>query len=339
MRTGYENLNDVLERPGTVIVTGAAGFIGWKTSETLLRAGWTVIGVDNLNEAYDVRLKNWRVEQLKQFSSFELLRLDICEKDGLRGVFQSAKPRAVINLAARAGVRQSVRIPEEYFRTNVLGTLSLLELCREYGVGKFVQASSSSVYGDQKEQPFKEEMKTDCPLSPYAASKKASEALCYSYHCLHGIDVTVFRYFTVYGPAGRPDMSPFRFVQWISEGRPVTVYGDGSQQRDFTYVEDIARGTFLGLKRVGFETVNLGSDRPVVLLDAIQIIEESLGRQADLRFEPPQPGDVRATWADISKARSLIGWGPLTDFRGGIAKLARWYLRNQSWAKRVRTEN
>jgi nucleoside-diphosphate-sugar epimerase len=230
-----------------------------------------------------------------------------------------------------------VENPWIYLETNVTGTLNLLELCRQQGVRKFVLASTSSLYGKENEMPYRETMDTSRPLSPYAASKKAAESLCYTYHYLYDLDVTVFRYFTVYGPAGRPDMSLFRFTQWIGEGRPVLVYGDGTQQRDFTYVDDIARGTIAGLKPLGYEIINLGSDTPVVLMDAIRLIEELNGKQASLQYQPRHPADVLATWADIGKAERLLGWRPQVSYREGIAALVAWYRENQAWAKDVVT--
>ena len=208
--------------------------------------------------------------------------------------------------------------PWVYYETNVTGTLNLLELCREAEVKKFVLASTSSLYGANNPQPFQENADTNSPISPYAASKKGAETLCYSYHHLHGIDVTVFRFFTVYGPAGRPDMSPFRFVQWISEGRPVVVYGDGGQSRDFTFVDDVARGTIAGLKPLGYEVINLGSDSPVVLMDMIHLVEELTGKKAKIEHKPSHPADVRATWADIGRAEQLLGWRPHSTFRDGF---------------------
>jgi len=187
--------------------------------------------------------------------------------------------------------------------------------------------------------PYREEQTTDHPLSPYAASKKAAEVLCYTYHALYGLDVTVFRYFTVYGPAGRPDMSPFRFVQWISEGRPVTVYGDGLQRRDFTYVDDIARGTLAGLRPVGYEVINLGSDAPIVLLDFIRLVERLVGRPAQLVFKPAHAADVPATWADIGKAERLLGWRPEVRFEEGIARLVAWYQAEREWAAQINTQD
>jgi len=388
-----------------VLVTGSAGFIASKVCEFLMSEGHNIVGVDNINDAYDVRLKEWRLSKLKGKPGLEFRHLDICDRSALRNLFanrakgrdrlnQPNKPDkrnepnrlkrpdrlnerdklnkpneltspfdAVINLAARAGVRQSVENPWVYYETNVTGTLNLLELCKEFGVEKFVLASTSSLYGsgqptkqgelnklgkrnkldklvkpNKLSRPFRESDPTDGPLSPYAASKKAAEALCYTYHYLHGIDITVLRYFTVYGPAGRPDMSLFRFVQWISEGRQVTVFGDGKQSRDFTYVEDIARGTVAGLKPLGYDVINLGSDKPIVLNTAIQLVEQLVKRKANINYKPRHPADVLATWADISKANKLLKWRPQTPFKDGVARLVNWYQENQKWAKEIVTE-
>lgn len=325
------------------LLTGAAGFIASKVAELLLADGHNVVGVDNLNTAYDVRLKQWRLDQLRPHSRFQFHPLDIVEREALRALFVSAVGRdgppfdAVINLAARAGVRQSVENPWVYFETNVTGTLNLLELCRAAGVPKFVLASTSSLYGVHNPMPYREDADTNRPLSPYAASKKAAEALCYTYHYLYGLDVTVLRYFTVYGPAGRPDMSLFRFVQWVSEGRPVAIFGDGQQSRDFTYVDDIARGTILGLKPLGFDVINLGSDTPIVLMDALRLVERLTGQAAQLEFRPRHPADVPATWADISRARERLGWQPQVGYEAGIERLVQWYQDNRAWTREVET--
>jgi UDP-glucuronate 4-epimerase len=320
------------------VITGTAGFIAARVAELLLEAGHIVTGVDNLNDAYDVRLKDWRLQRLLKKAGFRFHPLDISVRAALE-TFWRDLPRvdAVLNLAARAGVRPSVDNPWVYFDTNVTGTLNLLDCCRQANVPKFVLASSSSVYGAGNDLPYRESANTDQPLSPYAASKKAAEVLCHTYHCLHGIDITVLRYFTVYGPAGRPDMSPFRFVQWISEGRPVMIFGDGRQRRDFTYVDDIAAGTIASLRPLGFEIINLGSDRPVAVMDIIRLIESLVGRQAELRFKPAHSADVLATWADIRRAEELLNWTPQSSIEAGFDALYAWYRANQSWASQIST--
>jgi len=317
----------------TYLVTGAAGFIGSKVAEILLQQGHEVVGVDNLNQAYDVRLKEWRLQRLVSQKRFTFHRLDIVNKQACEPLFRDFSFDAVFNLAAWAGVRRSVENPWVYIDTNVTGTLNLLELCRRSGVPKFVLASTSSLYGaGNNPMPYREDADTDHPLSPYAASKKAAEVMAYTYHSLYGLDVTVFRYFTVYGPAGRPDMSLFRFVRWIMEGEPVVVFGDGRQQRDFTYVDDIARGTIAGVKPVGYEVINLGSDTPIVLMDAIRLIERLAGREAQLVFRPRHSADVLATWADISKAKRLLAWEPQVPFAEGVERLVTWYVRHRKLA-------
>ena len=324
----------------TYLVTGAAGFIASRVSEMLLDEGHSVIGVDNLNDAYDVRLKYWRLDRLRKKPGFEFHQLDISRFEDLKALWESKKNvpfDAVFNLAARAGVRQSVADPWTYYDANTKGVLNLLELCKDYGVDKFIQASTSSIYGKDNPIPWREDMNTDYPLSPYTASKKAAEALCYTYHYLFGVDITVFRFFTVFGPAGRPEMSLFRFTQWISEGRPVLVFGDGSQSRDFTYIDDIARGVLLGRKKLGYEIINLGSDTPIVLIDAIRLIESMTGKEAILRFEPRHKADIMASWADITKAEQLLGWRPQTSFDEGIRQLVEWYQDNQDWASQIVT--
>jgi UDP-glucuronate 4-epimerase len=318
------------------LVTGSAGFIASKVTELLLEEGHTVTGVDNINDAYDQRLKQWRLSQIQGKPGFTFHQLDICDREALGGVF-SGKFDAVINLAARAGVRQSVENPWVYFETNVTGTLNLLEMCRQHDIRKFVLASTSSLYGANNPRPFREDANTNGPLSPYAASKKSAEVLCYTYHYLYGIDISIPRYFTVYGPAGRPDMSLFRFVQWISERRPVIVFGDGKQSRDFTYVDDIARGTIAALRPVGYEVINLGSDQPAVLMDTIRMVEQKLEEKANLDYQPAHAADVPATWADISKAKDLLQWQPQTSLDQGIQNLVDWYQKNESWAREIKT--
>jgi UDP-glucuronate 4-epimerase len=323
------------------LVTGAAGFIGARLAALLLEQGHQVVGIDNLNNAYDVRLKQWRLQSLQARTGFAFSRGDISDRVVLGTLWNKHDGNAfdaVVNLAARAGVRQSVENPYVYVETNVAGTLNLLELCRAGGVKKFVLASTSSLYGADTPRPFREDAPTDRPLSPYAASKKGAEAMCYTYHYLHGMDVSVLRYFTVYGPAGRPDMSLFRFVQGISEGYPIPLFGNGSQERDFTYVDDIARGTAAALKPLGYEIINLGSDHPIKVRDVIAQIETCTGKKAVIKNLSIHKADVPATWADISKARALLGWEPQTKFDDGVTKLVEWYRKEQSWASQISTE-
>ena len=321
------------------LVTGAAGFVGSRVSELLLADNSTVIGIDTITDAYDVRLKQWRLKNLQNHSSFIFDGIDVRDRDALARLFDAHGPfDAVLNLAGRAGVRQSVEDPWSYIETNLTGTLNLLELCRSRQIAKFVLASSSSVYGQDINGPCREDAETDHPLSPYAASKKAAEALCYSYHYLHKIDITVLRYFTVYGPAGRPDMAPFRFVQWISEGKPVRVFGDGLQSRDFTYIDDIAKGTIAALKPIGYSVINLGSDGPMVLIDVIKLIENLTGREARIEYQSRHSADVPATWADISRAANLLSWRPLLEPRAGFKNLVEWYNDNRDWASKIKTD-
>ncbi len=317
-----------------ILVTGCAGFIGSRVAELLIQHGHHVVGVDNLNTSYDIRLKDWRLRQLQERSEFTLLRCDIVNRQALEELFRSRAFDAVINLAARAGVRQSVENPWVYYETNVTGSLNLLEMCRTFKVRKFVQASTSSLYGNGP-RPFHEDQPTDHPLSPYAASKKAAETLCYTYHALYGLDVTVLRYFTVYGPAGRPDMSIFRFIQRIAEGGLVPLYGDGSQERDFTYVDDIVHGTILALRPMGYEIINLGSDRPMAVRQVVALLEKMLRRPARLEHLPLHPADVPATWANVTKARGMLGWTPDTALEEGLQNTVRWYEENRSWASEI----
>lgn len=322
-----------------ILLTGCAGFIGSRVVARLLDAGHDVVGVDNLNDAYDPRIKRWRLESLQGRKSFSFSHADIADRTAVDRLFAANAPLdAVLNLAARAGVRQSIEDPFAYFETNVMGTLNLLEVAVREHVARFVLASTSSLYGASNAMPFREEANTDRLLSPYACSKKAAEVLLRTYHELHNIHAVTLRYFTVYGPAGRPDMSIFRFVQRIAEGRPITVYGDGSQVRDFTFVDDVALGTVAALEIDGHTTLNLGSDRPIPLRHAIEIIESAVGRKATIERRPAHPADVPATQADISKARRLLNWEPTTTFENGIDACVRWYRDNRAWACEIRTE-
>ena len=314
----------------TLLLTGAAGFIGSRTGEKLLEKGALVVGLDNMNDYYDVRMKEYRLKKIKKHNSFKFHKCDIEDRASLRRIFRKYKFDAVINLAARAGVRYSMENPFVYMTTNANGTLNLLEECREHGVKKFVLASTSSLYAGQK-MPFKEDLAVNTPISPYAASKKAAEVMAYTYHYLYSIDVTVLRYFTVYGPAGRPDMSVFRFIKWIDEGKPMEIFGDGTQSRDFTYVDDIAEGTIKALKKVGFETINLGGNQPYALNEMISLIEKYLGKPSSRDEKAFHKTDLKATWADISKAKQLLSWQPKVGLAEGIKRAVEWYLENKMW--------
>lgn len=318
------------------LVTGAAGFIASRTTELLLEQGHRVVGIDNLNDAYDQRVKKYRLDRLQSRDGFSFVEGDIANRALLEAAPLRQEPfDAVFNLAARAGVRTSVQNPWVYLETNTTGTLNLLELCKERSIPKFVLASTSSVYGTENAIPYKEEQITGRPISPYAASKKGAEVLSYSYHHLYDIDITILRFFTVYGPAGRPDMSVFRFVQRIREGRPITVYGDGSMSRDFTFVDDIARGTIAAARPLGYEIINLGGDHPYQVSELIRTIENQLGRKAEIRTEDAHPADLPETSACIDKARRLLDWEPRISLEEGVARCIEWYETEREWASDV----
>ncbi|HHN66335.1 MAG TPA: SDR family NAD(P)-dependent oxidoreductase [Nitrospirae bacterium] len=313
-----------------ILVTGVAGFIGHKVAELLLQRGYAVVGMDNMNDYYDPRLKNWRLSPLKEHKNFHFIRADIDDYKKVQEVFETHPVEGVINLAARAGVRASVADPWVYLDTNIKGTLNLLECCRQWKIKKFILASTSSLYGFN-EMPFEETQRTDTPLSPYGATKKGAEVLCYSYHYLFGLDIIIPRYFTVYGPAGRPDMSIFKFIKNMDMDRPIPVFGDGKQRRDFTYIDDIAEGTVRCLDLSGFEIINLGNDNSVELMYVIKLIEEGLGKKAKINYLERHPADVEATWASIEKARSLLSWSPDVAIEEGIERTIRWYRENRDF--------
>lgn len=321
---------------GHYLVTGAAGFIGARTSELLIQDGHTVAGIDNINNAYDLRMKEYRLNRLKTLNGFTFHQLDISDK-GVIEHFKGEKFDGVINLAAWAGVRNSVNNPWIYVESNMTGTLNMLELCRQTGTRKFIVASTSSIYGENPPYPTPESASSSEPLQPYAASKKGAEAMTHAYHHLYGIDATVVRFFTVYGPAGRPDLSIFRFVQWISEGRPVKVNGDGEQSRGFTYIDDIARGVILALKPIGYEIINLGGHEVITINNLIKLVEDVVGKKAVVEYGPPDPADMRSNWADVTKAGEMLGWEPQYNMRAGIEKLVEWYNVEREWAKEIIT--
>ena len=313
---------------GTVLVTGAAGFIANRVARDLA-AEHKVVAIDNVNDYYDVRLKEHRIEAL---DGIEFHRIDIENKAAMQPLFEENQFDAVVNLAARAGVRYSIENPHVYMTTNAHGSLNLLELMREFDVKKYVLASTSSLYAGQQ-MPFVESLAVNTPISPYAASKKAAEVMAYSYHFLFGIDVSVVRYFTVYGPAGRPDMSIFRFIQWIDQGAPIELFGDGSQSRDFTYVDDIASGTIAALKPVGYEIINLGGgNQPISMNTVIATLEDLLRKKAKINYRDFHKADVKSTWADISKAKNLLGWEPKISLQEGLENSVKWYVDHQPWS-------
>ena len=281
---------------GKYIVTGAAGFIASRVCEDLLNDGHSVVGIDNFDPVYDLRIKEWRLKKFSTHPNFSFYCDSTCDREKLKTIIQAhPKIDGVINLAAKAGVRDSLIDPWSYYETNLTGTLNLLEMCRKNNIKKFILASTSSIYGENAPYPTPEDADSSHPLQPYAASKKAAETLCHSYHFLYGVDVTVVRFFTVYGPAGRPSMSMYRFSKWITEGKTVHVFGDGTQTRGFTYLEDISRGTILALKPVGFEIINLGGHESVSINDLIKKFEAAIGKPAQIEFSPAHPADMSAS--------------------------------------------
>ncbi len=319
-----------------IFVTGAAGFIASRICELLLDNGDEVTGIDILNNIYDVRLKEYRLNKLMGREGFHFFRTDITDFAGLEKLFSTNHYDAVINIAGIPGVRLSMKDPWLYLNVNTGGVVNLLECCRRYGVKKFIQASTSSIYGENAPFPTDENASSDRPLQPYAASKKGAEAECHAYHYLYDIDVTIFRFFTVYGPAGRPDMAIYRFVKWIAEGEPIQLNGDGNQTRGFTYVDDIAKGCILGLKNVGYEIMNLGGHESISINDLIHKLEGMIGRKAIVDHQPVVKADMLANLADITKARKLLNWEPEVELDEGLRRTVDWYLQGRDWLKDIR---
>jgi UDP-glucuronate 4-epimerase len=316
-----------------ILLTGSAGFIGYHTALEFLRRGVEVVGIDNLNEYYDIRLKQHRLSELQGKPGFVFCPGDIESRETVESHFERGAFDAVFNLAARAGVRYSMENPQIYITTNILGHLNLLDMAVKYQVPKVVMASTSSLYAGQK-MPFTEELPVNTPISPYAASKKGAEVLSYSYHHLYGLDISIVRYFTVYGPAGRPDMSVFRFIRWIDEGTPIELFGDGSQSRDFTYVADIALGTIAAGKPLGYEIINLGGGmEPTSLNDVIATLERLLGKKAIIERKPFHKADILETQADVEKADRLLSWRPTHSLDAGLEATVKWYLDHRDFAR------
>ncbi len=308
-----------------IIVTGAAGFIGSHSTRALLARGDTVIGIDNFNNYYDATQKEKNIAEFANNPNFKLVRADILD-DSIEEIFKNEKADLLLHLAARAGVRPSIQDPELYHHVNVEGTLKLLEYCKTFGPKRVVFASSSSVYGNQKKIPFSENDFTENPISPYAATKRAAENILYTYSKLFGFKVTCLRFFTVYGPAGRPDMAPFLFTKSVNEGVTIKKFGDGASKRDYTFIEDIVSGILAACDNpFDYEVINLGNNKPVELNYFISLIEKLLNKKAVIEQLPMQPGDVDVTYADISKAQKLLGYSPKTSIEEGMQKFINWY--------------
>jgi len=307
-----------------VLVTGAAGFIGSHLCERLLRDGRQVLGVDNFDDFYDPQIKRRNITDCLKNDNFELVEADIRDRAAMNDVIASGVD-IIVHFAARAGVRPSIDQPLLYADVNVNGTMVLLEAAKEQRTGKFIFGSSSSVYGNNKKVPFSEDDNVDFPISPYAATKKAGELICHTYHHLYGMSVTCLRYFTVYGPRQRPDLAIHKFARLIGQGKPISIYGDGTMSRDFTYIDDIIEGTVAAMEKCGgFHIYNLGESRPITVNDLVAEIEKALGKKAIKEYVPPQPGDVERTYADVIKAVNELGYNPSTNIADGLARFVAW---------------
>lgn len=314
-------------------ITGGAGFIGYHVSKSLLEMGARVIGFDNLNDYYDVSLKEARLAILKEFQGYSFIHGDLASTEDVNHVFREEKPDIVLNLGAQAGVRYSIENPQAYVDSNLVGFFNILEACRHYPVEHLVYASSSSVYGGNEKVPFSVEDKVDCPESLYAATKKSNELMAHAYSKLYGIPATGLRFFTVYGPFGRPDMAYFKFANKIVKGEPIQIYNNGDMLRDFTYIDDIVRGVLniLGnapeknAKGVAYKVYNIGNNQPVKLMDFITTLEECLGMEAKKEYLPMQAGDVYQTYADVTDLMNDYGFKPNTTIKEGLTRFVEWY--------------
>ncbi len=315
----------------SIAVTGGAGFIGSHVCEALLGKGLDVVCIDNFNDYYNPKFKEENISECLKNKNFKLHRKDITNINDLRTVFKKNKIEKVIHLAARAGVRPSIEQPVLYEQANVLGTLNMLMMAKDFKAENFVFGSSSSIYGNTKEIPFSESSKTDSPVSPYAATKKSAELMCHAYSHMYNIPMTCLRLFTAYGPRGRPDMAPYKFTELIYNNKELEMFGDGKTKRDYTYVKDIVDGILAAVgKEFKFEVINLGNSKPVELRQFISIIEENLGKKAKIKKMPLQPGEVDVTYADVKKAERLLTWKPKTDIKNGMKKFIEWYKNERA---------
>jgi UDP-glucuronate 4-epimerase len=307
-----------------VLVTGAAGFIGSHLCDRLLGDGFLVVGVDNFDDFYEPQIKRHNIAGCLENENFELVEGDIRDRAAMNDVVGRGVD-VIVHLAAKAGVRPSIDQPLLYADVNINGTGVLLEAAKEQGIVKFIFASSSSVYGNNEKVPFSEDDNVDFPISPYAATKKACELICHTYHHLYGMSITCLRYFTVYGPRQRPDLAVHKFASLIEQGKPISIYGDGTMSRDFTYIDDIIDGTVAAMERCGgFHIYNLGESSPITVNELVVEIEKALGKKAIKEYVPPQPGDVERTYADVSKAARELGYKPATTIEKGLAKFVTW---------------
>lgn len=317
----------------TILVTGSAGFIGYHFSKKLLDEGFAVVGIDNLNDYYDVRLKLDRLEQLKPYEDYNFFKIDISDKALLEKVFADVRPDIVVNLAAQAGVRYSITNPDAYISSNLVGFFNVLECCRHNMVEHLVYASSSSVYGSNKKVPYSVEDRVDNPVSLYAATKKSNELMAHAYSKLYGIPATGLRFFTVYGPFGRPDMAYFSFTNKILAGEAIKIFNNGDLYRDFTYIDDIIQGLMRIIPKppvenedgVRYKVYNIGNNKPENLLHFVEVLEKCLGRKANKEFLPMQQGDVYQTFADVSDLERDFGFKPDTSLEDGLTKFVKWY--------------
>jgi UDP-glucuronate 4-epimerase len=322
-----KKINTNSELDSRILVTGAAGFIGYHLCKSLLNDGFIVYGVDNINSYYDPALKQARLAQLQSDPNFSFNKLDISNSDDLNKAFENFKPQKVVNLAAQAGVRYSLENPQAYIESNVVGFMNILECCRHHDVEGLIYASSSSVYGGNEKIPFSVDDRVDRPISIYAATKKSNELMAHTYSHLFGLNTTGLRFFTVYGPWGRPDMAMYIFAEKISKGEPIRVFNHGKMERDFTYIDDIISGTRSAIdKNYPYEVFNLGNNNSEDLMDMVGLIESEIGKKAEIQFEGMQPGDVKKTFADIKHSQEKLNYTPTTKIVEGIPKFIDWYL-------------